>query len=645
MGSNEELWKSGKSDEKATEEPKGDEDTLLDLSAPSPDSNDDLDLSPLAVAEEEETKEEDNWAIPLAEDDNGIDIKVVGAIGTVIILVLTGALFILLNEPNIEINVPHEKYGSNVTYDIEGNIDFQSDLDIPIPIGFINNDIIINELDVSFSGELKAEIKAPSEQKKDGYGKLRNVFNKSIVQDLSDIDGSIKEEGENPAKLENAKVRTLQYQYIDDTSLEIIRSDIQSNASYSDTLTGKRWYWQSATDWVPRMSETGILPHGEAYIGKTLKQGNTGTISEGGIEFNWKVDNGGKMDNKQTALLQIYTSYISDSLLGYQYQYQYSFDMYFSEGNSFPIKFEMNFDSEASSPGGILYAISMQYKANSKSLSEGYTDVPITSYKTNSNTKTGQFEKWNNSAPAFGSGGCAIEDTFTLQHGIQKAKNNISKFSSYMNDQEGKDKPAFVTEANYTKMNEDEDAWNFTMAYRNTQSDSIKGWELNYNRSSLGSTNVSGENVTLNNPIMTMNDIEEPLTVCSAEDVMTDFDEIAEWAKDKQTNAVDYTKTKLLLGQNLVSQQSLSSPTSVIDIGNLNPISIVSDLSEGSLNFNDYSNNIDVESAGSYAYFLDRSGGSEKLGHSYQELAGVDAKDGLVLFNLQSRNQVPPSSL
>ena len=195
-------------------------------------------------------------------------------------------------------------------------------------------------MDVSFSGELKAEIKAPTEQKKDGYGELRNVFNKSIVQDLSDIDGSIKEEGENPAKLENAKVKTLQYQYVDDTSLEIIRSDLQSNASYSDTLTGKRWYWQSATDWVPRMSETGILPHGEAYIGKTLKQGNTGTVSEGGIEFNWKVDNGGKINNKQTALLQVYTSYISESLLGYQYQYQYNFDMYFSEGSSFHVKFE-----------------------------------------------------------------------------------------------------------------------------------------------------------------------------------------------------------------------------------------------------------------------------------------------------------------
>ena len=635
MEGNDSLWETGKTSSENKEETEEETDTL-DLSEPSPEKErPDEEINLNQKVEEKDTTEDDNWAIPLAEDKEGIDIKTVGAIGTVIILILTGALFILLSEPNIEVTVPYEKYGSKVTYDIEGKIDFESDLDIPIPIGFINNDIVINELDVSFSGELKAEIKAPSEQKKDGYGELRNVFNKSIVQDLSDIDGSIKEEGENPAKLENAKVKTLQYQYIDDTSLEIIRSDIQSNASYSDTLTGKRWYWQSATDWVPRMSETGILPHGEAYIGKTLKQGNTGTVSEGGIEFNWKVDNGGKIDDKQTALLQIYTSYISDSLLGYQYEYQYNFDMYFTEESSFPIKFEMNFASEANSPGGKLYVISLQYKANANSLSEGYTDVPSTSYKTNSNTKTGEFEKWNNGAPAFGNGSCGLDSNFTIQDGIQKGKEDISKFNNYIDDQEGKGKPAFVTEANYTKIKGTDDTWNFTMAYRNPQSDSIKGWELSYNR-----TNVSGENVTLGNPIMSMSDIEKPLTVCSAERVMTEFDEIASWAKDKQTDSVDYTETKLLLGQNLVSQQSLSSPTSVIDIGNLNPINIVSDLSEGSLNFNDYSNNIDVESAGSYAYFLDRNGGSEQLGHNYQELAGVDAKDGLVLFNLQSRNSL-----
>ena len=67
-------------------------------------------------------------------------------------------------------------------------------------------------------------------------------------------------------------------------------------------------------------------------------------------------------------------------------------------------------------------------------------------------------------------------------------------------------------------------------------------------------------------------------------------------------------------------------------------ISAISDLNSGNLNLNDYSNNIDVDTAGSYAYFLDRTGGGDSLGYSYQEVAGIDAKNGLVMFNLQSRS-------
>ena len=151
VSSDEELWKSGKSDENITDQSKDDEDTL-DLSAPSPEinSNDDLDLSPLAITEEEK---EDNWAMPLINnDEKGISIKAIGVIGSVTILLLTGILYILLAQQSIEIVVPNEKYEEEITYDINGAINFDSTLDIPLPIGFIDNDIIINELDVIFSG-------------------------------------------------------------------------------------------------------------------------------------------------------------------------------------------------------------------------------------------------------------------------------------------------------------------------------------------------------------------------------------------------------------------------------------------------------------------------------------------------------------
>ena len=634
MSADKELWKTGKSVKDDSDETEDDD--TLDLSSPSPDT--DKDEKAL------EELEEDNW-LPLLEEEDGVSIRTVGVVGMVTILLLTGVLVLLLNEQKIEISVPHEKYEEMAVYNIEGTINFESTIDVPLPIGFIDNDVVINDLDISFTGELETGIKAPSTQAMDGYGNMRSVFKKYLEQRLDKIDGTITEEGENPAELRNGQIVSFQHQFVDIASLEIIRSEIESNASYSDTFTGERWYWQSATDWVPRESSTGLLPHGNAYIGKTLREGDAGTVNEGGIEFNWKVENGGKIDGEQTALLEIETSYVSDSILGYEYQYQYSFHFYMSEISSLPLKFEMSLYSDASSPGGKLYSISMEYKGTTKQINEGYTDVPTTAYKTDSAQKTGEFVNWDDGAPAIGNGSlgyeCGIDANFTLQTGIQKGKEDISEFDNYLKDQIAKDERpnsndderAFVIEANYTGKNGGK--WNFTMAHMDEQSQNIEGWVMVYNQSS-----ISGTVDSIDNPILTMNDIPEPLTMCSAEEVMTDFDEISDWSVNDQSKNVDYSQVTLLLGQNLVSKQSLASPTSIVNFGSLNLINIVSDLSQGNLNPNDYSDNIDVDAAGSYAYFFDRRSDSGNLGYEHQELAGVDAKDGLVLFNLQSRNSV-----
>jgi hypothetical protein len=626
VSSDDELWKSGKSDNNTTEANE-EEDSTLDLSSPSPDDgeSDDLDLSPLAI-----TDKEINVVIPAKDEERGLSMKIIGAIGATTILILMGFLYILLAQQNIIIQVPYEQYEEEIVYDIQGSINFDSSLDIPLPIGFIDNDIVINELDIVFSGELKTGIKAPSTMIIDGYGNDRSVFKKYLEQNLDDIDGTIKQEGENPASLENAESVTFQHQFIDTTSLEIVRTDIESNASYSDTLTGESWYWQGATDWVPRDSESGLLPHGNSYIGQKLEAGTKGTISDGGIEFNWKVTDGGKLGGVQTVLLKISTSYVSDSILGYQYQYQYDFDFYLSEESSMPLKFKLKLNSDASSPSGKLYAINFEYKGTTSKRTEGYTDVPTTPLPFGTNTKTGEFIPWIDGAPAFGNGSCGLDSSFTLQTGIEKGKDEVSGFNSYFKDQENKNKPSFIIEANYTEKNGGD--WNFTMAHYNEQAENIDGWILAYNR-----TNISGEEIAVDKPIMSMDDIPMPLTVCSAEEVMTDFDEISSWAVNDQTKNVDYSNVKLLLGQNLVSKQSLASPTSIINFGSLNLVNVVSDLSQGNLNPNDYSNNIDVNTAGSYAYFLDKRG-TDHSGNSYQKLAGVDAKDGLVLFDIQSIN-------
>ena len=155
------LWKSGKSDDDTAKDNVGEEDTL-DLSSPSPKvSNDsDLDSSPLAIPEDEGDSD-DSWTPPpTSPNEIGISIRAIGVIGTVTILLLTGLLYILLAQQGIEINVLNEKYEEEIIYDVNGSINFDSTLDIPLPIGFIDNDIVINELDIDFLGKLTAKIEA-----------------------------------------------------------------------------------------------------------------------------------------------------------------------------------------------------------------------------------------------------------------------------------------------------------------------------------------------------------------------------------------------------------------------------------------------------------------------------------------------------
>jgi hypothetical protein len=629
VSSDDDLWNSGVNSE-ITEDDTDEEDSF-DLSSPSPEINEDLNL------DNKEDTVSDDWARPVIENNEGINIKTIGAIGVTVILLLTGTLFLLFAEQNIVINVPNEKYEEQIIYDIEGGVNFESTIDIPLPLGFIDNDVVINKLDIEFTGQLKAGIKAPTVPIIDGYGNEKTVFKKYLEQDLDDIDGSIEQEGRPANSLENAQIFTFQNQFIDNTALEIIRTDIESNASYSDTLTGDTWYWQGSTDWVPRDSEPGLLPHGNLYIGNKLEEGTEGTTEEGGIQFNWKALNGGNVKGEQTVLLRITTNYASEVILGYTYQYQYTFDLYLSEKSSMPLKFNLNLNSDASSPSGKLYSINLDYKGTASLIDEGYTEVPTTSYKDNSKQMTGIFSEWENGAPALGTGDCNINTNFSLVTGIQEGRDNLNEFDSYIKDQIAKEEEAFVIEANYTAKNGGK--WNFTMAHNNERDPDIDGWALEYERSEEEDItfSISGNETTVDNPILTIDEIPTPLTVCSAEEVMTDFEEISDWAVDDQLKSVNYEKVTLLLGQNLVSKQSLSSPTSILSFGSLDLISIVSDLNSGNLNLNDYSNNIDVDTAGSYAYFLDKKG-FDQNGNNYQKVAGVDAKDGLVLFNIQAIN-------
>lgn len=644
MKSEDGLWDTGK-EEKDSSSDNNEDNSTLDLSEISPEKNEE-EIN-LELPDKNKEKDED-WAIPLAEDVDKLDLRTIGIVSTIVILLLTGTLFVLLNETNTEIEVPNEKYDEQINYNVNGFVNFDSNLDVPIPLGFFDNDIVINNLDVRFEGDLTIGIDGPKWEIENGYGETRSsVFRKYIEQNLDDVDGTITEKGaDQPAELKNSKIVSTQEQYVDSSSLNIIRSDIESNATTAKISgIGQRWAWQSATDWIPRQHSNGILPHGNAYIGKTLTEGDSGTLYESGIQFTTKVTKGEKIKDYDTVKMQIQTSYVSD-ILGFEYEYSYTFSFYMSEVSSLPLKFEIRLTSEATSTGNPLYSIDLKYTATAKDVFEGNEFVPSKNYGPVSANSDGEFLNWDNGAPAFGTTcneNSQLNENFNLQTGIIAARENISSFDNYINDQEskstesGEDENAFVIEANYSAKNDYK--WNFTIAHNDDQSQKVRGWTLNYREEKENTTIfINGDEKEVNHPILKMEEIETPLTVCSAENLMTQFEGIAEWAVDKNTNNVNYEETTLILGQNLISEQSLSSPTSILDFGSVNLLSAISDLNSGNLNFNDYSNNIDVDTAGSYSYFLDRSGGSESLGYDYQEVAGIDAKNGLVMFNLESKS-------
>ena len=638
MKSEDSLWDTGKEEGSSTSDIK-EKNSTLDLSEPSPEKNDEE----INLESPKETEEEnEDWAIPLAEDVGDLNLKTIGIVGTIVILLLTGTLFVLLNENIKEITVPNEKYNEQINYDVNGFVTFDSNLDVPVPFGIFENDVVINNLDIHFNGDLSLGIDRPEHVIKNGYGETKSsVFKKYIEQNLDDVDGTITEEGSDPLNLDNSKIVSTQEQYIDSGSLNIIRSDIVSNASTAKISgIGQKWAWQSATDWIPREHKNGILPHGNAYIGKTLSEGDKGVLNEGGIQLNTKVVSGEKIKEHDTVIMIIQTSHQSELGLGYEYDYSYMLKLYMSEISSLPLKFELYIDSQAKSPGSQLYSINLRYTAIAKDIFEGSEPIPTKGYDSSSDNRQGEFLEWDNGAPAFGTTcneNSQLNQNFSLQTGINAAKENISSFDNYIKDQEAKsissddDEYAFVIEANYNATTEAK--WNFTMAHNDEESRKIDGWTISYN-----STTITGNENEVNNPILKMEEIKSPLTLCSAENLMTGFEGIADWSIDKDTNNVNYEKTTLILGQNLISRQSLSSPSSILEFGNLDLLSILGDLNSGNLDLNDYSNNIDVDTAGSYAYFLDRNGKNEALGYDYQEVAGIDAKNGLVMFNLQSRS-------
>ena len=116
MKSEDSLWDTGKDEDISSPDSKEDTSTL-DLSEVAPEKNsEDINLE---LPKKIEEKDED-WAIPLAEDVDGLNLRTIGIVGTIVILLLTGTLYVLLRETIDEVQVPNEKYEEQINYNVNG---------------------------------------------------------------------------------------------------------------------------------------------------------------------------------------------------------------------------------------------------------------------------------------------------------------------------------------------------------------------------------------------------------------------------------------------------------------------------------------------------------------------------------------------
>ena len=120
MKSEDGLWDTGK-EEKDSSSDNNEDNSTLDLSEISPEKNEE-EIN-LELPDKNKEKDED-WAIPLAEDVDKLDLRTIGIVSTIVILLLTGTLFVLLNETNTEIEVPNEKYDEQINYNVNGFVNF-----------------------------------------------------------------------------------------------------------------------------------------------------------------------------------------------------------------------------------------------------------------------------------------------------------------------------------------------------------------------------------------------------------------------------------------------------------------------------------------------------------------------------------------
>ncbi|MEO2237255.1 MAG: hypothetical protein ABGW95_03295, partial [Candidatus Poseidoniia archaeon] len=591
----------------------------LDLGGSDADAADgekELDLSSDALQSERDEPVAAPAAFPpLLQRAENLNMRIVGAIGAVAILLLTAVAVVMLGGA-VEVTVPRERYGDSATYAVTGLVDLKSPVGIPLP--FLGEDVEVNEIHVEWGGTLEAGTEELLSLVEDGYGQKHPVFRRYIEQDWDPVSGRVVEEGSSPTDIEHGRVNTTHEQFVREDSLELIKERVENYAYYEETLTGEKWSLEKLTSWVPRADEKGMMPHAQLYVGKLLHEGDSGSFVSNGLAFSWEALDGGKVDGSATIKLRVSSSSSADLPFNYHYGHTLRYDLWVSERSAYPLKFDITVTSDAASPTGELYSFSGRYSGTINGLTAGYSDVPQADGTSTSGPHIdAELEAWDYHAPAFGNSTSSLDSGFALQDAINDARQELppSDLDDYLTDYP----QAFVTRANYDGVR---DEWNLTLAHHSESKREVTGWELLVNR-----TNASGREVDVDNPLVNPAELNRPLTVSSAEELLMSRTIIAGWAGN--AGIINHAQVDLSMGQNLASRENLFDPLAFLNIDSTTMLKLLGDLASGNFDLDDYGSSVDAN--GGYGYYIEQVDGSTRHG------AAVDASDGLLLFNAEHR--------
>ena len=545
------------------------------------------------------------WVPDFMIRDGDLDLKVVGTLGVVALLILASMAWLIWDDAPAEIAVPVEHFDDAIVYRMGGSIDIVSP-EYGLPINQMG--IVINEFHVTaLEGYLNASTSdLTARQVDDGYGNFHTVFQRQLSLETTRLEGWYKEEGKNSDEFDDGLLIANRTSHVDRETLETIRSDSESNVSYTSTSVDA-WSWQQLTDWVPRISENGDLPHGELYVGRTLVEGTEGTTPDGMLS--WDVHAGEKILGHDTLRLRVHTSDSRDYLFAHG-SFGYRLDLWLSEASAYPLKFQLVSTGNVKLSNELLYDQDIRFSGTVLDLTEGHSPVPAPNGETTTGPHVaaeGELLPWDNGAPAFGNGSSSLDRNFSLQVAVNDPGLQPG-FGTYR----AKHPDAFAVAANYTEADGRE--WNFTYAYQSETKDTVKAYRCRVNESLI---NASGEEIEVSNPTLSMDEMPLLLSVTGAEQVLTTTPEVEAWTGAQ----VDHGRVKLHLRHNI------QNPATAIDFSKIWSELLFDLLEDGEIDPYRYAS---VDSSG-YGYMLTQV--EPHSGYS----AAVDAGDGLMLFNLAHR--------